>query len=86
MIKQLNTDQLDRLPEIKEEILVLLGESPKAVAIHTSMMRSSVIDGCSLMWSPPNKKGGMARFITCVPGLWGSRLHRGRPNGPKQEP
>jgi hypothetical protein len=28
MTKQLNTDQLDRLAEIKEEILVLLGEAP----------------------------------------------------------
>ena len=27
MTRQLNTDQLDRLAEIKEEILVLLGEA-----------------------------------------------------------
>ena len=49
MTKQLNTDQLDRLAEIKEEILVLLGEAlgPSATdrwhLCHSSADRDVVI-------------------------------------------
>jgi hypothetical protein len=41
MTKQLNTDQLDRLAEIKEEILVLLSEAVDLVRATPEEQRSN---------------------------------------------